>query len=197
MNSICILNSNRNYIPSPQQIIPLCGPSDTADYDAFIGEISVAADNIAKAVHYRCCYMETAIKDFKNDCIDLGFLQLNSKNLCKHLTGCTHVILFAATLGSEVDRIIAQHSVLHPVRAYFIDQIALFAIENWCDDIERIVCGERSSRSRFSPGYGDLSIELQKPLLSVLQANTKIGLSLTESYLMIPAKSVTAIIGIE
>ena len=52
------------------------------------------------------------------------------------------------------------------------------------------------TKPRFSPGYGDLPIEIQKDFFRVLEPNRKIGVSLTESMMMIPSKSVTAIIGI-
>ena len=49
---------------------------------------------------------------------------------------------------------------------------------------------------RFSPGYGDLPLEIQSDIFRVLNCSTKIGLTLNKSLLMTPTKSVTAIIGI-
>jgi len=50
--------------------------------------------------------------------------------------------------------------------------------------------------SRFSPGYGDLPLDYQRTLLSVLDTSRKIGVSLTDSLLMVPSKSVSAIVGV-
>jgi cobalamin-dependent methionine synthase I len=51
-------------------------------------------------------------------------------------------------------------------------------------------------RPRFSPGYGDLPLELQTNLFKVLDCQHFIGLTLNDSMLMSPSKSVTAIVGL-
>ena len=48
---------------------------------------------------------------------------------------------------------------------------------------------------RFSPGYGDMPIEIQVDILQLLDASRRLGMVLTESNLMIPTKSITALIG--
>ncbi len=50
-------------------------------------------------------------------------------------------------------------------------------------------------RWRFSPGYGDWDVHAQPDLLRLTQAET-IGVSLTESFMLRPRKSVTAVIGL-
>jgi hypothetical protein len=85
--------------------------------------------------------------------------------------------------------------------AVLYQAIAAAMIENYCDQIDTAFAAQIASqggrtRSRFSPGYGDLPLELQKDLFRVLDCPRKIGLSLNESLLMSPSKSVTAIIGI-
>ena len=49
---------------------------------------------------------------------------------------------------------------------------------------------------RFSPGYGDLDMAVQKDLCLVLDTGRTIGVTLTESCMMVPVKSVTAIVGL-
>ena len=51
--------------------------------------------------------------------------------------------------------------------------------------------------SRYSPGYGDLPLELQREIIRVLDCGRTIGITLTESLLMQPSKSVTAVIGMK
>lgn len=51
-------------------------------------------------------------------------------------------------------------------------------------------------RPRFSPGYGDFPLSAQKEILDGLEAGKRIGITLTEGYLMMPSKSVTAVIGV-
>ena len=51
-------------------------------------------------------------------------------------------------------------------------------------------------RPRSSPGYGDLSLTYQAEFLRVLEATKKIGIVLSEGGVMIPEKSVTAVMGL-
>jgi len=131
----------------------------------------------------------------------LGGLILKSKSLAKHVKGCEKAILFASTLGIQVDRIIARFEHADMSRALILNACAAAAIESFSDDeckilSEKLVHEGLYLKPRFSPGYGDLSLSYQKDILSILEAQKKIGLSLTDSLMLIPAKSVTAVIGV-
>ena len=65
-----------------------------------------------------------------------------------------------------------------------------------CEEIRRMLGPGWGLRPRFSPGYGDFPLEYQRELLGVLDAAKRIGLTLTDSLLMAPSKSVTAVIGV-
>ena len=85
--------------------------------------------------------------------------------------------------------------------ALILDAVLSAAVEAVCDEQEERLRGEFAERSlfltdRFSPGYGDFSIEYQRPIVQMLDAAKKIGLTLTDSCMMVPSKSVTAVIGI-
>lgn len=126
---------------------------------------------------------------------------MGSLDLKKNLTGCSRSILFAATIGIDLDRLIFRYSRLSPARALCFQAIGAERIESLCnafnEDI-RIEYKEKGflSRPRFSPGYGDFPLSSQKQFFDLLDCPRKIGLSLTESLLMSPSKSVTAIIGL-
>ena len=49
---------------------------------------------------------------------------------------------------------------------------------------------------RYSPGYGDLPLSLQGDLLWLLDAPRRVGLTVSPSHILLPRKSVTAILGI-
>jgi cobalamin-dependent methionine synthase I len=71
-------------------------------------------------------------------------------------------------------------------------------IEALCD----VVCAELkeiygSVGDRFSPGYGDFSLTAQRDIFTMLGCEKRIGLTLNDSLLMSPTKSVTAIIGLK
>lgn len=129
----------------------------------------------------------------------LGDWAIESEKLRAHLDGCTAVLLFGATLGVEVDRLIAR-SAAGKVAQAAVDQAAAAAlIEAVCDD----ACNQLAKqypgkylRPRFSPGYGDFPLSAQPELLRRLDAPRKIGLTATDSCLLAPVKSVTAVIGV-
>ena len=133
--------------------------------------------------------------------LDLGFMVTESHGLARNLCGCDKLVLFAATIGLAPDRLIAKYGRLSPVKALCMQAIGAERIESLCD----MFCGELaetyaeeglSLRPRFSPGYGDLPLEAQDSVFKALDCNRKIGLSLNDSLLMSPSKSVTAIVGL-
>lgn len=133
--------------------------------------------------------------------LDLGFAEVTSAGLALNLRGCGRILLFAATIGFEIDRLIAKASRLTPSKALFFQSIGAERIESLCD----MFCTEMREeygksglhlRPRFSPGYGDLPLSLQKDIFAVLDCQRKIGVTLNDSLLMSPSKSVTAVIGI-
>lgn len=149
---------------------------------------------------YRVCYREFPVA-CENGAVDLGFTKVSSASLAKHLSGCRSAVVFAATVGTAIDRLITRYSAVSPSRALLFDAIGTERVEALCD----VFCGELATekqyhglslRSRFSPGYGDLSLSVQSEIFSVLDCPRKIGLSLGQGLLMSPTKSVTAIVGI-
>ena len=130
-----------------------------------------------------------------------GTLRFSSRSLQRNLAGCHEVILFAATLGIAVDTLIRRTAMLDSAKGLVMQATAAAAIEAFCDEendrLKKQVEAEGLFlRPRFSPGYGDLSLDCQRDFLRVLKAQKNIGLTLTESGMMVPVKSVTAIIGI-
>ncbi|MBQ1388256.1 MAG: hypothetical protein IIY78_01365 [Clostridia bacterium] len=145
----------------------------------------------------KCCYVYTDILSISESTVDMGFGEVNSKNLAKHLKGCRGVYLFAATIGIGADRLISKYKVLKPWKSVIIDALSSAAVEDWCDKAELRITGGRSDRcSRFSPGYGDFSLLYQRDFMTYLDMNRQLGITLSDSLLMTPTKSVTAVIGI-
>ena len=147
----------------------------------------------------KACYAVVPI--FISDCnIDLELFSVHSEDLAKCLRGCSHAIVFAATIGVEVERLRRIAAVASPLNHLIYDSMGTTAIECFCDELCRDWDKEFSTyklRPRFSPGYGDLALETQIELLRSLDAQRKIGLTLSDSLLMIPQKSVTAIVGLK
>lgn len=148
----------------------------------------------------RVCYGEFPVR-IKGNLIDLSFAEVESSALAKNLKGCESVVVFAATIGIEIDRIIQKYSRTDLSKAVFMQAIGAERIEALCDAFCNKLKSEKREkglflRPRFSAGYGDLSIELQRDIMRALDCGRKIGVTLNESLLMSPSKSVTAIVGI-
>lgn len=129
-------------------------------------------------------------------------LVLPGRSIAKLLSRSVKCCVMAATIGLEIDREIRRLSVAGMTDSVIFDACATAAIEAVCDGLQKKAAeelGEAGYRitHRFSPGYGDLPLELQKGLLTLLQAEKRIGITLTASGLMVPCKSVTAIFGLE
>lgn len=130
----------------------------------------------------------------------IGPLSVRSCALARTLRGCRHAFLFCATLGAGVDALLRRYSQTSGADALMAQAVATAAVESYCDDCrarllaEPAVAGE-TLRMRFSPGYGDLPLETQRPLLQVLDSARRAGIVLTETLLMVPSKSVSAVIG--
>ena len=172
----------------------------TASVDATLErELTAALHEAQPVLSYRLCYAEFALRMGQGE-IDLGFARTASRDLAKNLAGCTHVVVFAATLGLHLDRLIARYSSLSPVRALCLQAIGAERIEALCDcfvtDLRYASFGGRV-HARFSPGYGDLPLAFQREIFHTLDPSRRIGLTLNEGLLMSPTKSVSALVGIE
>ncbi|GAA0740915.1 methionine synthase [Clostridium oceanicum] len=127
-------------------------------------------------------------------------LIFKGKDILRHLSNSKECTLMAVTLGISLDRKIALYEKTNMTKSIILDACATTAIEDGCDFVESIVKKEAELKNnkitfRYSPGYGDLSIEIQKDFLKVLNAQREIGLTASSHNILIPRKSVTAIIG--
>lgn len=129
---------------------------------------------------------------------NLNFIGADIKN---HLKGASKCAVMASTLGLEVERILNYLSKTKISEAVVFDAVCTAQIEAVSDEceeeIKRMVKKDGFyTNFRYSPGYGDFPLEMQKKIILVLGAEKGIGLTVTENSLLIPQKSVTAVIGI-
>lgn len=131
--------------------------------------------------------------------LDSCGLSLPGRDIAAHLEGCGKAVLFCATLSVQTDRLIRSTQIVDMTAGLVMDCCATAAIEQLCDDGEIVIKKSYAGSyftSRYSPGYGDLPLEIQNDFLNVLDAPRKIGLCATDSSILVPRKSVTAILGI-
>lgn len=116
-----------------------------------------------------------------------------------HLRESESVIVFAATLGTEAENLIRRAAGRSMSDAVILDAAGSAAIEEVCDSFCEGLARELSPQyltERFSPGYGDMPLTDQFAIFRLLDVSRRIGVSLSESGLMIPQKSVTALLGV-
>lgn len=140
------------------------------------------------------------IRKIAENTLDLDGLTVESKDLRLHLRGCEEGVLFAATLGAPVDLLIQRYNVIDVSKAVILQACAAAAVEAFCDEQQDAIEAQAKEkglylRPRYSPGYGDFPLTYQKEVLNLLNAQRRIGLTRTESNMLVPTKSVTAIIG--
>lgn len=163
--------------------------------------INQAAQEIRAVVSPKSIYQVYPICTMTEDKVVLPCFEITSRQLKRHLDGCHEVILFAATLGLQVDQLIKRYEQIQMSKAVVLQAVATALIEEYCDQTcekisqEQLVKGN-FIKTRFSPGYGDFSLEYQKQLTGVLETGKRIGIVLTDTLIMSPSKSVTALIGI-
>lgn len=149
----------------------------------------------ADALEYKVCYTELPLTVTGHVC-DFGVLSVTSEKLAESLCGCSRAVLFAATVGVTLDRLIARYGRVSPARAVLLQALGAERIEALCDAFCRDLAKTAKLRPRFSPGYGDLPLTVQRDIFPVLDCARKIGLTLNDSCLMSPTKSVTAFVGL-
>ncbi len=155
----------------------------------------------AGALRYDVCYRILPIGRQK-DKLYAGDLVLPGRDLARYFAGCTHTLLFAATVGPGMDRLIHRYGPISPARALCYEAIGSERIEAlcnaFCDSIKQKMAANGSKiRPRFSPGYGDCPLSLQEQIFLLLDPPRQIGLTLGKGGIMIPKKSVTAFVGIK
>lgn len=126
-------------------------------------------------------------------------LIFKGNDIKEHLSECSRCVLMCVTLSADVDKLIRSYEAEGMEKALIADALASAAVEQVCNKAEALIqsaLGNYSYTWRFSPGYGDFPLDIQKEFISVTEADRKIGLTVTENLILIPRKSVTAVMGI-
>ena len=155
--------------------------------------------DVLAAVRPASCRELVAVSCAEDGAVRVGSLVLASNDLRRALSGCRRAYLFAATLGTGVDAYLRRCGQTSAADLVMAQGVATALMESYCDEC----CSEMSSdlggaalAPRFSPGYGDLPLAVQRPLLDAIDAARRAGVALTDSFLMVPSKSVSAIVGV-
>lgn len=139
--------------------------------------------------------------DAETGLVNLAGVGVTSYDLAAHLRGCKEGYLFACTLGPGIDALVKRYTFTNSAMLPVVQAVSAAYIEHCANEAQRQLeeLATRQGlflRPRYSPGYGDFSLECQRLFFNVLQIPQRLGVSLTESLLMVPSKSITAVIGL-
>lgn len=137
----------------------------------------------------------------KEDDITVDSVHFHSNSLYRNMKGCTEAVLMICTLGTETDRLIRRREFTSLFEASCLQAAAAAYIETYCDSINEQIKADAHMRGlycrpRFSPGYGDLDLSSQRDFFHLMRPENHIGVMLSDSFMMVPSKSVSAIIGL-
>jgi len=171
-----------------ERVAPPVLAASGEDVVALIQPVLAAA--MPRAVWRRCDVAELKVA---------GFLQ--GQDVPAHLSGCDEALLLAVTLGTGVDRQIRLSGIGDIAAGVAADALASALAEQSADQAEALlrqrITGEgRYLTCRYSPGYGDWPVTVQPQAAELLDAGRQIGLYVTDTALMTPRKSVTALLGV-
>ena len=149
-----------------------------------------AATQLSPALSPAVVAAETVIER-QGDTLLLEGIPVSSLLLSRYASEWDTAYIFCATVGIGADRCIRRFSSVSPALSHMISAVATERIEALCDYFS-LSLGEGAVR--VSPGYADIPLSLNRDILRLLDCRRRLGVTLTESLLMTPTKSVTAIL---
>lgn len=157
--------------------------------------------DLQKELTPQAVYVSYPLK-IENGVLFFDQYQVKSKELARYLRNCTVIYLFAATLGPKIDQQIQKMEKLDPVKSVIMQAAGAMYIEEYCNLLceklkKQAAVDGYTTKNRFSPGFADVPLETQKIFFRVLDCSHKIGLTLMDTLIMAPEKSVTAFVGCE
>lgn len=159
----------------------------------------IAAD-LMERIQPRYCYrVVSVVRAMDGLFLPEAGVTLTGRTASLMLSQCEKAVLLACTLGAEFDTLLRAEQARDMAGAVMLDVCGSAWVEAGCDEAEKELAARLEGMyltDRFSPGYGDLPLEVQPGICAALNTTRRLGLHVTDSLLLNPAKSVTAILGI-
>ena len=167
------------------------------------GRIDAVVERCLSVARPRATIASFMVRTVSEQAVELEgcALRLTGSDIAEHLATAHEVALFACTLGADIDRELQRLALTDALEQVIFDAAATALIERAADAAEASIRAYAAQAGaytswRYSPGYGDLPLNVQRPFLNTIDATRQLGITLTPSNLMVPTKSVTAIVGI-
>lgn len=187
---------------SKNEVLRYLGHRGQTIDEKIMSTINECIKEVKKIITPRVMYEYKDIKIINEGVEILGTnLILTGNDIRNHLSNSKKCVLMAVTIGNDIERKTRLYEKTNLTKALILDSCATTAVEEVCDKLEEEVRKKAENNSmditfRYSPGYGDLPLDVQSSFLRALDAQKKIGLTVSENNILFPRKSVTAIIGI-
>lgn len=163
-------------------------------------QVAAAADELCAVLQPRYTYKIYPLeRDGERFCLQGSGVTLTGQSAARMLEQCDQAALLACTLGAAFDARLLALQARDMARAVIWDACGSAFVESGCDAAEEEIAARLPGRyrtDRFSPGYGDLPLSLQPDICAALDAGRRLGVHVTESLLLNPVKTVTAVIGL-
>ena len=142
-----------------------------------------------RAAEFRHLVREYPLSVEEDGTVDGGCFRVKSANLKKNLSGCDSVLVMAVTVGAEVDRLLARYGKLSVAKAVVMQAAAAAMVEAYCNELNAMWKKEylkkrALSETKIFTGLRRFSLSAQKQILDGLEAGKRIGITLTEGFLM-------------
>lgn len=170
-----------------------CRDEGSAELDALYRECEAL---VKREASFKAVWRKSAVEFVGEDTVCFDFGKIKSAALCKNLEGCKEAYAFAATAGAGIDRLLLRYERLDSAKAMVLSAVGSSSVECWCDIVNGKIADGKKTRPRFSPGYGGVELCHQREIFDFLEVEKRLGITLTDSYFMVPVKSVTAFVGI-
>ena len=168
--------------------------------DALRRQLAAVASELTAALEPRYVYRVFDLARENGDILLAGTgVRLTGATASTMLAQCRRAALLACTLGSGFDTLLRKEQARDMGRAVMLDACGSAWVESGCNAAEEELRARLPGlflTDRFSPGYGDLPLDIQPAVCAALDAGRRVGIPVSDSFLMSPMKSVTAVIGI-
>ena len=185
-----------------EEVLRYLGYKDNKPDEGVLENIKKCRAVLQKSLSLRYVYsfFDTSISD-GGIAVTGTKLRFPSLDVTMLLQDCKKIVLMAVSLGQEFERVLRETEVKSLADALVLDACGSAAIEELCDMVEEKIRGMfrlmgDDITDRLSPGYGDFPITVQRDFLNILDTQRRIGLTCTDTYILTPRKSVTAVMGI-
>jgi len=169
------------------------------------GLVKIAEDAMQESLsllHPRVVYQEYAVEGVKHERLLLeGGQQIQSRLVAQQLARASHVIVILATIGAELERRSTQVWDTNMVYALALDGAGSAAVEALANAAclyfeRRAMEGGLQASIPLSPGMVDWPVSDGQPQVFKLLGEVASDVQLTPSYIMVPQKSLTMVMGI-